>query len=133
MFSETLRYNLDPVGEHEDDEIWRALENAQLKTHVMSLPEKLEFLCSEGGKNFRLDSSTVRCSRYSFSNRTDRLNVRLSVVIKAYCKPVSTHLSTQTVRFSSVSSHIMLPKIAERKLLALCASELLISSFNMTC
>lgn len=26
LFSETLRYNLDPFGEYEDDKLWKALE-----------------------------------------------------------------------------------------------------------
>ena len=46
-----MRFNLDPFGQYSDDEIWRALELAHLKTFV---PEKLtaglEYECSESGK-----------------------------------------------------------------------------------
>lgn len=57
MFSGTLRMNLDPCDlyKDKDEEIWRALEHAQLKTHVESLAGQLDYPCSEGGKNFRLD------------------------------------------------------------------------------
>lgn len=55
MFSGTLRMNLDPCDnfKDKDGEIWRALEHAQLKTYVETLPGQLEYPCSEGGKNFR--------------------------------------------------------------------------------
>ena len=54
MFSGTLRMNLDPFDKHSDDEIWRALELSRLKPYVLSLPEGLQFTCTERGENFRL-------------------------------------------------------------------------------
>ena len=54
MFSGTLRMNLDPFDQHTDEQVWRALELAQLKPYVTSLPEQLQFVCSERGENFRL-------------------------------------------------------------------------------
>lgn len=53
LFSGTLRINLDPLGNHSDDAIWRALEHAHLKTYIETLPEKLEYEVGEGGQNFR--------------------------------------------------------------------------------
>lgn len=34
LFSGTLRINLDPFDTHTDEEVWRALEHAHLKTFV---------------------------------------------------------------------------------------------------
>lgn len=46
--------NLDPLEEHSDDNIWHALEQSHLKTHVSTLPSGLQHEVTEGGENFRL-------------------------------------------------------------------------------
>jgi ABC-type multidrug transport system fused ATPase/permease subunit len=51
LFIGTIRYNVDPFGDHSDDEIWRALELIQLKPYVESLPGQLDFKVEEGGNN----------------------------------------------------------------------------------
>ena len=53
LFSGSLRFNLDPSDEHSDDEIWHALQTANLNTFVARLPEGLEYEVSEGGENLR--------------------------------------------------------------------------------
>ncbi|XP_012273062.1 ATP-binding cassette sub-family C member Sur [Orussus abietinus] len=52
MFSGTVRENLDPLSEHSDNEIWTALELAQMKNVISSYPEGLGFEVREGGENF---------------------------------------------------------------------------------
>ncbi|XP_078045328.1 sulfonylurea receptor isoform X2 [Augochlora pura] len=52
MFGGTIRENLDPLGEHDDRELWNALEIAQIKDVVASHPEGLDFEVREGGENF---------------------------------------------------------------------------------
>ncbi|XP_043281302.1 ATP-binding cassette sub-family C member Sur isoform X2 [Venturia canescens] len=52
MFSGSIRENLDPLGEYEDAELWRALELGQMKEIVGAHPEGLDFEVREGGENF---------------------------------------------------------------------------------
>ncbi|XP_045761292.1 uncharacterized protein LOC123864713 [Maniola jurtina] len=57
LFSATLRYNLDPFFLYSDDEIWRALEQVELKDAVTSL----DFNVSEGGTNFSVGQRQLVC------------------------------------------------------------------------
>lgn len=41
MFSGTIRQNLDPLSEHKDEELWTALELAQMKKVISGHPEGL--------------------------------------------------------------------------------------------
>lgn len=45
--------NLDPFDQYSDEEVWRALELAHLKSYVHGLPEGLSYEVSEGGENLR--------------------------------------------------------------------------------
>ena len=45
--------NLDPLDNHSDAEIWKALEHAHLSSFVEGLPERLKYECGEGGQNLR--------------------------------------------------------------------------------
>lgn len=53
LFSGSLRMNLDPFDTYTDEDVWRSLELAHLKTFVANLPDKLNHECSEGGENLR--------------------------------------------------------------------------------
>ena len=53
LFSGTLRINLDPFNSHTDEQIWKALETAQLSHYVVGLPGQLEHEVAEGGENLR--------------------------------------------------------------------------------
>ncbi|CAL7947692.1 unnamed protein product [Xylocopa violacea] len=61
MFSGTIRENLDPLSEHEDGELWNALEVAQIKGVVASHPEGLNFEVKEGGENFSSGQLQLLC------------------------------------------------------------------------
>jgi ABC-type multidrug transport system fused ATPase/permease subunit len=56
IFSGTLRMNLDPFEEHDDKDLWFALEKVHLKEFVQELDKKLLFECSEGGENLRFSN-----------------------------------------------------------------------------
>ncbi|KIJ21067.1 hypothetical protein PAXINDRAFT_106999 [Paxillus involutus ATCC 200175] len=61
MFKGTLRENIDPVGEHQDADIWAALENANLKAYVESLPEGLDTPVQEGGSSLSSGQRQLLC------------------------------------------------------------------------
>ncbi|ESW20774.1 hypothetical protein PHAVU_005G013500 [Phaseolus vulgaris] len=52
LFSGTVRFNLDPFNEHNDADLWEALERAHLKDVIRRNPFGLDAQVSEGGDNF---------------------------------------------------------------------------------
>ncbi|KAK1277387.1 ABC transporter C family member 2 [Acorus gramineus] len=52
LFSGTIRFNLDPFNEHNDADLWEALERAHLKGVVQRNPMGLDAEVSEAGENF---------------------------------------------------------------------------------
>ncbi|NXJ71659.1 MRP2 protein, partial [Rostratula benghalensis] len=61
LFTGTLRMNLDPFDQYTDEEVWKALELAHLKTYVQALPEGLLHLLSEGGENLSVGQRQLLC------------------------------------------------------------------------
>ncbi|KAM6330191.1 ATP-binding cassette sub-family C member 2 [Podargus strigoides] len=61
LFTGTLRMNLDPFDQYTDEEIWKALELAHLKTYVQDLPERLLHIVSEGGENLSVGQRQLLC------------------------------------------------------------------------
>ncbi|KAJ2946419.1 hypothetical protein O0L34_g12458 [Tuta absoluta] len=57
LFSASLRYNLDPFSLYSDDDIWRALEQVELKDAIPAL----DFKVAEGGSNFSVGQRQLVC------------------------------------------------------------------------
>ncbi|KAJ8961187.1 hypothetical protein NQ318_008870, partial [Aromia moschata] len=57
LFSSTIRYNLDPFEKVNDEMLWKALENVELKTTIDDLNQQV----SEGGSNFSVGQRQLLC------------------------------------------------------------------------
>ncbi|XP_050359927.1 ATP-binding cassette sub-family C member 4-like [Nymphalis io] len=57
LFSASLRYNLDPFDKYTDADIWKALEQVELKQSVTSLSSEVE----AGGANFSAGQRQLLC------------------------------------------------------------------------
>nr|CAB3470682.1 unnamed protein product [Digitaria exilis] len=57
----TVRNNLDPLGQHSDQEIWEALEKCQLKTAISSTPAHLDTVVSDDGDNWSAGERQLFC------------------------------------------------------------------------
>uniref|UniRef100_A0A8C6RER0 ATP-binding cassette, sub-family member 2 n=1 Tax=Nannospalax galili TaxID=1026970 RepID=A0A8C6RER0_NANGA len=61
LFSGSLRMNLDPFNNHSDEEIWKALELAHLKSFVAGLQLGLSYEVTEGGDNLSIGQRQLLC------------------------------------------------------------------------
>lgn len=61
LFSNTLRYNLDPFKRYTDDQLWNVLEAVQLKTKIDGFKDKLGIQIAEFGSNFSVGECQLIC------------------------------------------------------------------------
>jgi len=61
LFTGTVRSNLDPFNEYQDDDLWKALESVHMKEAISQLPSKLEAPITEGGENMSVGERQLMC------------------------------------------------------------------------
>ena len=61
MFSNTVRYNLDPFGAASDDELWTVLKKVQMAEVIAVIPKGLDEEVAEGGENFSQGQRQLLC------------------------------------------------------------------------
>ncbi|KAL8170697.1 hypothetical protein V2J09_022501 [Rumex salicifolius] len=61
LFGGSVRYNLDPLSEHSDQELWEVLEKCQLKEAVQEKQEGLSSLVVQDGSNWSMGQRQLFC------------------------------------------------------------------------
>ncbi|KAI8897614.1 P-loop containing nucleoside triphosphate hydrolase protein, partial [Globomyces pollinis-pini] len=61
LFSGTLRFNIDPIGQYEDKQIWDVLDSCSLREYVNQLPQALESEIEADGSNWSMGHRQLVC------------------------------------------------------------------------
>ncbi|CAO2838694.1 unnamed protein product [Amaranthus hypochondriacus] len=61
LFNGTVRFNLDPLCQHNDEKIWEVLEKCQLKEAVQEKDQGLDSLVMEDGANWSMGQRQLFC------------------------------------------------------------------------
>ncbi|XP_059276296.1 ABC transporter C family member 10-like isoform X1 [Lycium ferocissimum] len=61
LFSGTVRYNIDPLSEHTDQEIWEVLGKCQLRDVVQQKEGKLDSSVAQDGSNWSMGQRQLFC------------------------------------------------------------------------
>ena len=61
LFTGSIRENVDPFDQYTDEQLWTALERAQMKEAVEKMPQKLKTPVGEGGESFSVGERQLLC------------------------------------------------------------------------
>ncbi|PSS32349.1 ABC transporter C family member 10 like [Actinidia chinensis var. chinensis] len=127
LFNGTVRYNLDPLSQHTDREIWEVLRKCQLREAVQEKEEGLDSLVVEDGSNWSMGQRQLFClgrallrrsqilvldeATASIDNTTDLILQRTIRTEFAYCTVI-----TVAHRIPTVMDCTMVLSISDGKL-----------------